>query len=316
MRAWCIPDCATAGATRIGGINMAQHYFQIRHDGATAHVRLRESVSPNVSALKVRSLCSCHHPTAQAPPPLIRNMSLAGKSVVILGATGNVGSGAAHALLAQGATVVLVGRDSAKLQALKTKLGNAANAHIVEGKFDTEHHAASTRDHVLKALGGKQYDHVISSLAFFNNAAAWATATPLADVQKALKDGFEPHFNAAHAFLPSLKNVEGSSFTIVSGGLAHFTPAPALWLATLKNATLNTFTNVLVAETAADKVRVNCFCIHFGIAEFDGKKNQMGMDSVDTREVGPWFVGLIKNDKLKGKVLCGTSLPEALKLVA
>jgi len=240
---------------------------------------------------------------------------MAGKVVVILGATGNVGSGAAHAFLQQGTTVVLVGRDKAKLNTFKDKLPNNQNALVVVGKFNTEKEAAESHNLVLKALGGKSIDHVISAMGFFDNAPGWPTATPLHDVHKTLHDFWDPHFCAAHAFLPGLKDREGTSYTIISGGAAHITPAPALWLATLKSSMTNTLVDVLAAETADNKVRVNSFCIHFGVAEFGGKKNQIGLDAVDTRELGPFFVNLSKNEKIKGKILHGITAPEAFKLV-
>lgn len=244
-------------------------------------------------------------------------MSLAGKIVVILGASGNVGSGAAHGFLEAGATVVLVGRDETKIKAIKEKLGNNPNVLIAIGTFDTEANAAATRDAVIKVLGGKQYDHVVSSLGFVHFAPGWPTATPLADVNKAKSEGWDINFNAAHAFLPSLKNHEGSTYTFISGGLAHITPpAPNLWLGTLKNSLINTLANVISAETANDKVRVNTFCIHFPVAEFGGTKNQFGMPADgDSKKLGPFFVNLARNDKIKGKLLCGNSADEAIKLV-
>ena len=97
-------------------------------------------------------------------------MSLAGKTAVILGATGNIGSGAAHALLAAGALVVLVGREESKLRALKAKLDNLRNAFLAIGNFSSQAEAQKTRDHVLRVLGGRSIDHVISSLGFITPA--------------------------------------------------------------------------------------------------------------------------------------------------
>lgn len=49
-------------------------------------------------------------------------MALSGKVALILGATGTVGSGAAHAFLEEDANVILTARDKGKLDRLKREL--------------------------------------------------------------------------------------------------------------------------------------------------------------------------------------------------
>jgi hypothetical protein len=64
--------------------------------------------------------------------------------------------------------------------------------------------------------------------------------------------------------------VVGSSYTTVSGGLAHGVYVPQAWSATLKNGALNTWALVLAAELNETPLRFNNVCIHFGVASFGG----------------------------------------------
>ena len=241
-------------------------------------------------------------------------MAFAGKTIVILGSNGIIGSGAAHAYLEAGATVIGVARDAAKLEKLKTQLPHADHFKIVEGKFDSEASAQETQKKVLDTLQGKPIDHIVSSIAFVHVTTTGPTASELSFLKHAVSEGVETTFLAAKVFLPLLKDREGSTYTLVSGGFAHMTPAPGLWAATLKNAAVNALTLGLAAETANDKVRVNNICIHIGVAEFGGDKNQLGFPAVDTKKVGPLFTALASSTS-RGKVHCLTK-PEEIETLA
>jgi NAD(P)-dependent dehydrogenase (short-subunit alcohol dehydrogenase family) len=231
-------------------------------------------------------------------------MSFQNQVVVIPGATGVVGSGAARAFLKQGATVVAVSRSGAKLDALKAQLGGGDAFKAVVGDFGTEASAAAAHAAVMAAVGGKPVDHVVSVVGFVTIDKA-PTATSLDTFRRALDDGLFNNFLVARSFLPALKGREGSSFTMVSGGLAHYPPADAtLWLGTVKNASVNALTFALASETMKDKVRVNTFCIHFSVAPVGGEKNQFGMPAEgNTDKLAPAFLGLAKGTS-KGQLIC------------
>jgi len=230
----------------------------------------------------------------------------ADKTVVVLGATGVVGSGVVRKYLDAGATVVGVSRSGSNLERLKQQIGVSDSEPFVGvvGDFVSEASAAEVFQSVAAALGGRAIDHVVSVLGF---AAVGAppTATALDSVTGALADGLFNSFLAAKVFLPSLKSREGSSYTIVSGGLAHMPPPfPGLWLATVKNAAVNALSNSLASETAKDAVRVNTMCIHFGVAPIGGSKNQFGMPAEsDTLRLGPAFLAVARGTQ-KGQIIC------------
>lgn len=245
-------------------------------------------------------------------------MIFAGKNVVILGATGVVGSGVVRKFLDAGAAVVGVSRSADKLMRLReaVKIGVEEPFQGIVGDFRDEVSAAEVRRAVGAALGDRAIDHVVSAQGFVNFAAP-PTQAPIEALKGALDDGLYNNLLAAKAFLPGLKGREGSSFTLVSGGLSHIPPPnPSLWLGTVKNAAINALTLALAAETAADKVRVNTICIHFGVAPVGGSKNQFGMPSDgDTLRLAPAFLGVARGSQ-KGQLVCLSSWADADRLGA
>ena len=92
----------------------------------------------------------------------------ADKTVVVLGATGVVGSGVVRKYLDAGATVVGVSRNGSNLERLKQQIGISDREPFVGvvGDFVTEASAAEVFLSVAAALGGRAIDHVVSVLGF------------------------------------------------------------------------------------------------------------------------------------------------------
>jgi NADPH:quinone reductase-like Zn-dependent oxidoreductase len=102
---------------------------------------------------------SCKHlPLLNLSSSPSHQMSFAGKVVVVFGATGVVGSGAANAFLNEGATVLAVGRDLSKLQALKGKVEKNANLHFVTGDYTSEAVTKKLHEDIKAALAGTEID--------------------------------------------------------------------------------------------------------------------------------------------------------------
>lgn len=143
---------------------------------------------------------------------------------------------------------------------------------------------------------------VVSSVGFVYNPPGAVTQSSLKDLHGALDEGLPQNFLIAREFLPALKNREGSTFTLVSGGFAYVCPEPHFWTGTLKNAALNALTLGLASETKSDKVRLNNICIGIGVAPINGEKNQFGWPAADSRKFGACFVALAKGSK-KGEII-------------
>ena len=107
---------------------------------------------------------------------------LTGKTALVTGATGGIGGAIAEALHAQGATVVLSGRQADKLEALEAKLGERALVQpcdlankeqvaklideaikLVGGRLDIlVNNAGLTRDNLFMVMKDDQWDEVIA----------------------------------------------------------------------------------------------------------------------------------------------------------
>lgn len=231
-------------------------------------------------------------------------MSFDEKRVVVLGATGVVGSGVVRKFLDAGATVVGVSRSAERLDRMRSAVVRPGEPFLpVVGDFGRDESAAASREAVVSALAEAPIDHVVSSLGFVQRAQP-VTETSIDEVGSALENGLYINLRAAQAFIPLLHGRD-TSFTMVSGGLAHFPPPdPSLWLGTLKNAALNALTLGLASETAKNSLRVNTICIHFGVAPVGGTSNQFGMPAErDTLGLAPAFLGVARGRR-KGQVIC------------
>jgi len=234
---------------------------------------------------------------------------LSGKVAVILGATGIVGSGAVYNYLTEGATVVGVGRDKTKLAELAKKLGDLSKHFIpvVFGDYGDEKAATSLRDAVYKALPkDHKVDHVLSSIGFVYGSES-PSKSGVKDLKAAFEDGLYPNLVSVQAFLPDLKTREGSTFSFVSGGLAHFSGPDYLgaWTGSLKGAAINALYNTVTAEVAKDggKTRIGNYCIHYGVSYPGSDKNQWGMPAINTNTFGACFTAFATGSA-KGRQVC------------
>ena len=244
-------------------------------------------------------------------------MSLKGKLALVLGATGVIGSGAAYQFLKEGATVVVVSRTQDKVQELVNELSKdhgKERIHGVVGSYESKKSVEELYAKAKTALKGASPDHVVSSIGF---AAVTPTGIIDADVG-VLKEAFDESLYsailAAQVILADIRDKEGATYTIVSGGLAHKAFWPGAWPATIKNAAVNALVLSLAADTADKKVRVNCNCLHFSVGKPGNATNQIGMPLVQTsNEFGKTFLGFIAKQDLKGEIVCMGSKEEAEK---
>jgi NAD(P)-dependent dehydrogenase (short-subunit alcohol dehydrogenase family) len=92
-------------------------------------------------------------------------MSFASKVVVVFGATGVVGSGAANAFLNADATVIAVGRDMKKLEELKGNVEKNANLHLIVGDYVSEEGTKQLHETIKAKLNGKEIDRTPNQLS-------------------------------------------------------------------------------------------------------------------------------------------------------
>jgi NAD(P)-dependent dehydrogenase (short-subunit alcohol dehydrogenase family) len=213
--------------------------------------------------------------------------------------------------------VAVVSRTADKVAELKKSIAsqnvNTDKLIPVVGEFKDEASAKAALSATLAAVNNK-LDHVVSNLGFAKLTQGGPTASKLGDLKDGLEEGLFNSYLAAQVFLPVLKaNAAGGSYTISSGGMAHVAFFAGGWAAGIKNAAINSLGQGLAKEYEGTAVRVNVVCIHIGVADFGGAKNQFGLDASDTRLIAPAYLNFATNDK-RGLIKCVSSAEEAKSL--
>eukprot|EP00899_Mesostigma_viride_P007453 jgi/Mesvir1/16709/Mv15100-RA.1 len=151
-------------------------------------------------------------------------MALAGQSAIVFGATGEVGRGAAIALITFGISPLFIaGRNASKLNTLAADLAarpGAKKIQTIVADYSTPEGAQSAHDQVVKYLGSSPLDHVISSSGPWWQLPSIKDASP-AQVQQALAANIHSHLYVYTQF----GNLAKRSYQLVNGvalrGLPH-----------------------------------------------------------------------------------------------
>lgn len=232
-------------------------------------------------------------------------MSFNGEKALVLGATGVIGYGAAYHFLKEGATVAVVSRTEDKLKELLHDLAEFNDRVVgVVGSFESRKSVEAFYASVKKGLNGSP-DHVVSSIGFVEVTPTGVLTADPSVLQKSFETSLFPTIYVAQVILEDIRNKEGATFTLETGGFRHAVFMPGLWAATIKNTALHALFEGFVADTSDSKVRVNEACLHSSIAKPGGSGNQMGIPNVmNSLEYGAVFPSIAHNKNIKGKVIC------------
>lgn len=176
-----------------------------------------------------------------------------GKQTVIIGGTQGMGLATARALAAEGAGVLITGRDETRLQQAEQRLGSGVRALRAD--------LADLRD--LETLAATVAQRLRSFDALFLFAAL-AEFAPLAEVSEA---SFDRQFaaNARGAFFALQRLAplvrDGGSITTVTVTPATASPGMSVYMGS--KAALRAFTQGLAAELLGRRVRVNALAPGF-----------------------------------------------------
>lgn len=173
---------------------------------------------------------------------------LAGKRAVITGGTTGIGLATARAYLREGATVLITGRDQAKVDAAVAELG--ARAH---GLAADSTDLAAIR-HLAEAAAGRLGGVDV----LFVNAGNGMFA-PITDVDEALYDrqfdlNVKGVFFTVQAFEPHL--ADGAS-VILTASAVHAKGAPGGTLYFASKAAVRSFARTMAVELGSRGIRVN-----------------------------------------------------------
>jgi NAD(P)-dependent dehydrogenase (short-subunit alcohol dehydrogenase family) len=140
------------------------------------------------------------------------------KSVLVIGATGDVGQGVCGELLHAGWRVIAAGRTAAKLEALKQRIAAKGKLEYVTGDVSTESGAAALRDAALKLAG--TLDAVVTTVNPDKTAPVPILERSADELTELLRGNIVAHFIAAKTFIPVI--AKGGMYLSIGGGMADF----------------------------------------------------------------------------------------------
>lgn len=148
--------------------------------------------------------------------------ALAGRVVVITGAANGIGAATARAVVASGASVALVDRDAAALQALSAELGSRASSHVLDV---TDHHALQA---MVAAVVGEHggIDVVVANAGILGPTAS-ISATEPEGFRQVIEVNLIGVWNTVHACLPAIGERRGHVLLVSSLAAGIATPTLA-----------------------------------------------------------------------------------------
>ena len=224
------------------------------------------------------------------------------KTVVVAGATGNVGPFVVEALLERGASVVALSRSARKLERLREQLAR--------GGVNTDRLREVVAAEGLDGAAGPP-DAVIASVGDFVTVPSLLDATP-ADLKRALDGSVVAHLELARAFLPSLR-ARGGAYVLLQGPLA-FEPRPQLGahLVSIGTAAQHMLFRALAQELEGSAARVLELVIHAFIREGEAQPGS----PLTGEEVGAFAAHLLgRADELHGRSITLRSPDQLAQLV-
>lgn len=222
---------------------------------------------------------------------------LAGKNVLLTGASGGIGAALAEALTRAGATVVLSGRREAELAELAARLGGRFVVADLAERSGVEHLLAEAGD----------VDILVANAAL---PAAGALAGFSAEqVDRALEVNLRAPVALAHALLPGLV-AKGSGSLVFISSLAGLTASPGMSLYNATKFGLRGFALALHNELLPTGVGVSVVMPGFvrdaGMFAETGLNAPTGFGTCTPEQVAAAVVEAIRTNR--GQVLVGPRL--------
>ncbi len=176
---------------------------------------------------------------------------LAGKTLVLTGATAGIGKAIARQAASAGARLVLVARGEEKLAETLAALPPASEVKAIAGCV-TDGETAQRAFAAAQAMGG--CDVLVNNAGIFPTALLADTGEALAE--QVMQVNFFGTFHFCRAFVPAMIARGGGSVINVTS-IAARAPTPGLSAYAASKGAVEAFTRAIAAE-AAPHVRINC----------------------------------------------------------
>lgn len=236
--------------------------------------------------------------------------SLTDKTIIVAGATGNVGPFVVRALLARGATVGVPSRSPAKLEALRAEVDRPDRLRLFHGSLGDQSDAERLGRRIAAEIGPP--DGVVAAMGDFVTAPSLLDAGA-DDLRQAVEAYLLSNFIAARTFLPQLQR-SGGTYVLLQGPLA-FEPYPGLGadLVSIATAGQHMLFRSLAQQAAGSRARVVELVIHAYIRD----RQTQPQSPLSGEAVGDYAAHLLANagPELNGKSIELRS-PEQLDAIA
>lgn len=180
-------------------------------------------------------------------------IELTGKTAVLIGASGGLGEAMARALGEAGAQLALVGRNAAKLDALKAEMDGAGiTAATFTAEMVDEGDVARLHEAVTARFGAP---HILVNSAGTNLRKNMVDFT-LEEFRGVVDSSLISTFLACRAFVPGMQQAGFGRILNLTSILAHVSLPQRTAYSSAKSALLG-FTRALALELAGDGITVN-----------------------------------------------------------
>ncbi|KAG9338108.1 hypothetical protein JZ751_027079 [Albula glossodonta] len=237
-------------------------------------------------------------------------MSNSDRVVLALGGGGTVGSGIVKALLDRGFRVVVISRDSNKLEKLKGFISpsNRGNLVTLEGDVGSEAGAELVKQAVVKAVG--KVTDIVSSLGF----SWWQGGPPHTQTVKELHWVLETlvlsTFVSWKAFFPLVRDNPCGTYTLITGGAGDKLLMPGTGFLTIGAASALAFCQILREEYPEVPCKLNQVKINAGVAAPD----RMGPGYLNHLDLGEAVAALVERRNSSHNVFT-VNCPSDLKTI-
>ena len=183
-------------------------------------------------------------------------MRLAGRTALVTGSTGGLGVAIASALAAQGAFVIVSGRDKARGDAVVASIRSAGGtSELVVADLGAGEHEVRRLAEQANVVGGGRIDILV------NNAAMLFMPAPTADIsEQALRDAFAVNvfapFLLTAALAPAMVQ-RGNGAIVNIGSITGLRGGDGSAIYSANKAAVHSFTQSWAAEYGRFGVRVN-----------------------------------------------------------
>jgi len=180
---------------------------------------------------------------------------LSGRTAVVTGASANIGRGAALALAAEGANVVVVGRDRVQGERVCAQLIDAGAPDVLWHACDVTDRSAV--DRLAAAVAGRfgAVDVLVNGVGGNVGMDAFADSDP-ASWRDDIDLTFVSTLNCTHAFLPAMID-RGRGRIINIGSTSGIVGDPLLAVYSAMKGAVHAFTRVLAKEVGGHGITVN-----------------------------------------------------------